>query len=308
MPKNKREAKDDWDDERSAFGSKNDWKDLEEGEGGSSELLSDSSNGSSKGITVDLSKDEDGEEEEVSFYTVKGEGYSIGEQKFSRGDVVPIQCQHCAFWDREISILGNKALCFDGRKAKSDGTIYSADKFSCGTFFIPKDFSEEDKFFEMSIDQLEAFRRFYTLALRTEKSKEKVRARYRKWAEKHDITVDVEETIELAEKYMFSMNEQAMKYSKQFFVKYVPKLLDRRTKSATPKETFRVGDWVYWKPTDSEDRLLGLIMGLGRGKLKLAGVGKTNKGVGYEYPFKYWKAQCEPEVHIKTVPKGETNS
>jgi hypothetical protein len=307
MPENQREQTDDWDETRNAFGAADDWDNLPDGDeesGDGEELLgageeSSGPNGSSD-KTVDLSNDDDGSEE-TSFYTIRGESYYVQGEEFSRGDTVPIQCQHCAFWEREIPLIGRTKLCFAGRVSKSDETVYAADKFSCGTFFIPKDLPDLDQFFNFNIDELEAFRRFYTLAARTEGSKEKVRDRYRKWAEKNNVVGDVEETLKLAEKYMFDMSEQALKYSKQFFVKYVPMQLKKRTKSATAKVRFRVGDWVYWKPTDSKERLYGIIIGLGRGKLKLVGAGDDNKGTGYEYPFKYWKANMDPTIDVKTV-------
>jgi hypothetical protein len=300
MPKNKREKNDDWENEREALGSEDDWESLEEGEEEeeSEELLNNDAESA-----VDLSEDADGEDEDV-FYTIRGEGYSVDGETFSRGDTVPVHCKHCSFWEKEIAVLGNKTLCFNGRKAGSDGTIYAADKFSCGTFFIPRNF----QFAGLNIDELEAFRRFFTLAVRTEASKEKVRDRYRNWADKNNAAGEAEETLARAERSMFRMSEQALAYSKQFFVKYIPMQLKKRTKSATAKTSFRAGDWVNWKPIDSEERLYGMIIGLGRGKLKLAGTGETNKGVGYEYQFKYWKANCSPSIDIKTVSEGEASS
>lgn len=302
MPKNKRNQTDDWEDERGEDG----WESLDAGEENEEELLNDSDNAST--TSVDLSKDED-EDDGYMSYTIRGKSYSIDGETFSRGDTVPVQCKHCAFWEMEVGVLGNKRHCFSGRKAESDGTIYAEDTFSCGSFFIPKDvIPDMGLFFSLDIDELEAFRRFFTLAARTEVSKEKVRDRYRKWADKNNVVGDVEETLALAEQYMFGMSEQALKYSKQFFVMYVLKLLRMRTKSASAKTSFRIGDWVHWKPIDSEERLYGMIIGLGRGNLKLAGAGKTNKGTGYEYPFKYWKAKCDPSIDIKTVREAEASA
>jgi len=210
------------------------------------------------------------------------------------GDVIPIQCRHCALWEREW--LGKKR-CSPGRRLDED-TVMHPERYSCETFFICKENDPElTTFLNMSVPEI------LTVRAMLPGIKKILRAAdfLDKWAEREDFKGDKGEVFTNAKGFVtvFSSLEQLL-LAEGFMREYIKAASKRAAYTKRPpRPKFEPGDWIEWKDLKTGETIEGILLSKGAGNIHFAGT-KVHAGQKFTFKLKEWKKKCEPKITRKT--------
>lgn len=221
-------------------------------------------------------------------------GFSEEGHTFHPGDTIPVKCKYCTLWNREWM---GKVRCSPGRML--DGVPMSAERFSCGSFFVCKEMDAElAAFLNMTLAEVQTIKRLIPGIKRLLE----VETWLAKWADGRDLGQSVSEVWKNAKGFItaFSSTEQ-IDYIEHFVRTYCNTLAKREKERKPPKRKFEAGDWVDFTERKSGQVVSAIILSMGRGLIRLAGV-KAQAGQKYEFPFKEWKATMNPKIMRKTAP------
>ena len=248
-----------------------------------------------RGRPANKPKEDDGDASEVaSSYEVQRGFTAAGGKTYHPGDVIPIKCKHCALWEREW--LGKKR-CSAGRRL-DENTVMSAERFSCETFFICKEYEAElSTFLNMSLPEILTVRSMLPGLKRILGSADFLEG----WADRHKHEADLREVFMNAKGFVMSFNNLEQLMLAEGFLRKYAKVLSQKARPKRPlKPKFESGDWVEWADLKSKERIEGLILSIARGNIILAGV-KAHKGQKFTYKYKEWKKQRDPQITKKTA-------
>jgi hypothetical protein len=240
----------------------------------------------------DESEGEDGGDSENSYVVQKG--FSEEGHTYHPGDVIPVKCKYCALWNREW--LG-KVRCSPGRML--EGVPMSADRFSCEAFFICKEMDAElTAFLNMTLAEIQTIKRL----LPGLKRLLNVEAWLEDWAEKNDTKKPVPEIWKNAKGFVIAFDStEQIAYMDMFIRNYCNMLGKKEKEKKPPRQKYEAGDWVEFTDSRSKQLVSAIILSMGRGKIKLAGI-NAQAGQKYEFMFREWKASCKPKILRKTAP------
>lgn len=222
-----------------------------------------------------------------------------GGKTYHPGDVIPIQCRHCALWQREW--LGRKR-CGPGKRLDED-TVMHPDRFSCETFFICKEYEAElGTFLDMSLPEIVTVRAMIAGI----KKVLQATASLDRWvAKQEDFDGDPREIFMNAKGFVLSFNSlEQLKLAEGFIRDYAnarTKLDKKHSKKAAPRPKYNAGDWVSWVDSASKETVEGIILSIGRGNIYLAGTSKPHTGQKFTYKYKEWKSKYSPEITRKST-------
>jgi hypothetical protein len=230
----------------------------------------------------------------ASSYEVQRGFTAIGGKTYHPGDVIPIKCKHCALWEREW--LGKKR-CSAGRRLDED-TVMHADRFSCGTFFICKEYEAElSTFLNMSLPEILTVRSMLPGIKKILSTADFLN----RWAERHNHEEDLREVFKNAKGFVMSFGTlEQLALADGFIRQYAQVASQKARPKRPPKPKFESGDWVEWTDLGTRERIEGLILSIARGNIILAGV-KAQKGQKFTYKYKEWKKTRNPQITKKTA-------
>jgi hypothetical protein len=225
----------------------------------------------------------------ASSYEVQ-RGFTATDGKtYHPGDVIPIQCRHCALWEREW--LG-KTRCSAGRRLDED-TVMHPERFSCGAFFICKEFDPElSTFLSMPLAEIMTVRSM----LPGIKKILQASSFLSKWVERHTFDGDIKTSFTNAKGFVLTFNsEEQLRLAEGFIRQYATVASKRAREKRPPRPKYNGGDWVEWKDSKTGETIEGIILSKTRGNIWLAGT-KVHKGQKFTYKYKEWKANYSPKV------------
>jgi len=230
----------------------------------------------------------------ASSYEVQRGFTAAGGKTYHPGDVIPIKCKHCALWEREW--LGKKR-CSAGRRLDAD-TVMSAERFSCGSFFVCKEYDAElSTFLSMSLPEILTVRSMLPGLKKILGASDFLGG----WLERHAVEADLREVFANAKGFVMSFNNLEQLNLAEGFIRQYSKVASQKARpKRPPKPKFESGDWVEWKDLVSKERVEGLILSIARGNIILAGV-KSHKGQKFTYKYKEWKNTRDPQITKKTA-------
>jgi len=239
----------------------------------------------------DIKRDES--EAGVASYVVQ-RGFTAAHGKtYHPGDTIAVKCQHCALWEKKW--LG-KVRCQAGHILGED-EVMSIDKWSCGAFFICKEFEPElNTFLEMKIEEILVVRQMIT-GMKTVLGVENW---FDKWAEGHTFDGDHQAVMTNARGFMLSFSSlEQLKLAEPYLRQYAKMRAKKEREKRPPRPKFEAGDWVEWTDLTTGERYSGIILSKSHGKIYIAGV---NAQVGQKFTFKYkeWKKGRDPKILRKS--------
>lgn len=223
-------------------------------------------------------------------YTVQ-RPFSVSGRTYMPGDVIEVLCRHCTLWKREW--LG-RVRCAPGHILE-DGTVMAADRFSCGSFFVPKDLEMEfNTFLRMTVPEAQLIRRMLP------GSKKLIDAEiwFDGWADRYGITSDREAITRTARSFIFEFTSvEQVNYVWPFVRFYTARLTkqERDRMSKRVKIKFEAGDWVEWIDFSSQDLFNGIILTIHRGNINIAGINRQ-AGMKFTYKYRDWKRDHGPKL------------
>jgi len=230
---------------------------------------------------------------EVTYSYVVQKGFSEEGSTFHPGDVIPVKCKYCALWNREW--LG-KVRCSPGRLFED--VPMSADRFSCETFFICKEMDAElVAFLNMSLPEIQTIKRL----IPGTKRMLDVASWLDTWATKHEVKKPLPEVWRNAKGFITAFDSlEQIEYVAKFISSYCSALTKREKERRPRKPTYEAGDWVDFTDLKSGETVSAIILSMGRGLIRLAGI-KAQSGQKYEFKLKEWKKTRSPKIIRKTA-------
>ena len=232
--------------------------------------------------------------DETDTYVVQRGFTGEGGKTYHPGNVISVKCKHCALWKREW--LG-KIRCSPGRRL-DENTVMHEDRFSCGEFFICKEFSPElTTFLNMNLAEIVTVRKMIPGIKKILQAPEFLES----WVKVHNYSGDTSEAFINAKGFILSFSsEEQLLFSEEFIRQYAKIMTQRSRTKRPPRPKFEAGDWVTWVDSTSKDRVEGIILSIGRGNIYLAGV-KAYQTQKFVYKYKEWKSKYKPEITRKTA-------
>jgi hypothetical protein len=240
---------------------------------------------------------DDGTNGEPSYVVQRG-FTATGGKTYHPGDTIPVKCMHCALWEKEW--LG-KVRCKAGHVLVDD-TVMAADKFSCGAFFICKEFDPElNTFLGMSIEENLVVRQMIT-GMKTLLGVERW---LDKWADKHTYDGDKQALITNARGFIMSFSSlEQLTLAEPYLRHYTQMRAKKERDKRPPRPKFESGDWVEWTDLSNGERVSGIILSKSHGKIFLAGL-NVHSGQKFTFKYKEWKKTREPKIVRKTAGTDE---
>lgn len=239
----------------------------------------------------DIKRDES--EAGIASYVVQ-RGFTAAHGKvYHTGDTIAVKCQHCALWRKKW--LG-KVRCQAGHVLGND-EVMSADKWSCGAFFICKEFEPElNTFLEMATEEVLVVRQMIT-GMKTVLAVEKW---FDQWADGHAFDGDRQAVMTNARGFMLSFSSlEQLRLAEPYLRQYTKMRAKKEREKRPPRPKYEAGDWAEWTDLQTGERYSGIVLSKSHGKIYLAGV---NAQVGQKFTFKYkeWKKGRDPKIIRKS--------
>jgi len=219
-------------------------------------------------------------------------GFSAEGLTYHPGDVISVKCKYCALWNREW--LG-KVRCSPGRLLED--VPMSAERFSCETFFVCKEMDAElNAFLKMPLPEVQTVKRLIP-SLKRLLDTERWLA---DWADRNNVE-NVPEVWKNAKGFIMAFGSvEQIGYIDHFIRSYCTMLARREKERRPTRPKYEAGDWVDFTDLKSGQTVSAIILSMGRGLIRLAGV-KAHSGQKYEFPMKEWKLMHGPRIVRKTA-------
>ncbi len=236
-----------------------------------------------------------------SEYTyVVQKGFTQEGRTFRPGEVIPVKCRYCSFWEKEW--LG-AVRCKPGKTLDEAGNKMSVDIFSCESFFICKELEPElDAFLSMDLSEVLTVRRM----LPSMKKLLDTEAWLNDMVDKKGMDVDKIQVFASSKGFVtsFTSTEQLV-LAEQFLRTYARKLSAKDKAKMPPKLKFESGDWVEWVDLTTKAVIKGIVISKGRGQIKVAATEGASAGHSWSFNFKEWTAKRSPKITRKSVHEDE---
>lgn len=246
----------------------------------------------------DIKRDES--EAGVASYVVQ-RGFTAAHGKvYHPGDTVAVKCQHCALWGKKW--LG-KVRCQAGH-VLGDDEVMSVDKWSCGAFFICKEFEPElNTFLEMNVEEILVVRQMIT-GMKTVLGVEKW---FDQWADSHSFDGDRRAVMTNARGFMLSFSSlEQLRLAEPYLRQYTKMRAKKEREKRPPRPKYEGGDSVEWTDLQTGERYSGMILSRSHGKIHIGGL---NRQIGQKFTFKYkeWKKGRDPKIIRKSSDPDKTD-
>jgi hypothetical protein len=239
-------------------------------------------------------------EDGVTQYEIQ-RGCTVDGKTYRAGDVIKVQCRFCVLWNREWM---GKIRCCPGRTL-NNGTIMTADRFSCEQYFLCKEMEPE-------------FRSFLTLSRPAVTMVKQLipAARHvlelERWARrflKRYPGTSPAELFKTAKDFLSSFNSLPQLVLIESFVRDYSKLQTERDaklnkrKGGRPPMPHGQGDLVTWLEPELSSVIKGVIVKRARGQLVVLCIDGPDQLLGQKLRYNYdeWRQQKKPTIIRKAV-------
>jgi len=239
-------------------------------------------------------------EDGVTQYEVR-RGFTVDGKTYKPGDVIKVQCRFCVLWQKEWM---EKVRCYPGR-TMSNGTIMTADRFSCAQYFICKEMEPEFKtFLALAPPAVMMVRRLLPAARHV--------LELERWAHhflKHYPDTNPGDVFRVAKDFLSAFSSLPQILLIENFVHEYSKLQSekmaklRRKKSGRPPLPHGQGDLVSWLEPELGSTIKGVVVKRARGRIVVLCIDGPEHLLGQKmkYGYEEWRNDKKPTIVRKAV-------
>lgn len=239
-------------------------------------------------------------EDGVTQYEVT-RGFTVEGKTYRSGDVIKVQCRFCVLWQREWM---EKVRCYPGRTL-SNGTILTADRFSCEQYFICKELELEFKTFLALSQTAVVMVRQMLPATRHVLELER-------WAHrsiKRSDDTDPTEIFRVAKNFLSSFASLPQLTLIENFIRDYSKMQTERNTKLNKKRSGRpplphgTGDLVSWLEPEFGSVIKGVVVKRARGMITILCIDGPEHLLGQKMKHGYddWRNNKNPTIVRKAV-------
>jgi hypothetical protein len=239
-------------------------------------------------------------EDGVTQYEVT-RGFTIEGKTYQSGDIIKVQCRFCVLWQREWM---EKVRCYPGRTL-SNGTIMTADRFSCERYFICKELEPEFKTFL-------ALSHTAVLMVRQLLPASKHILELERWAHrciKRNDDTNPTEIFRVAKNFLASFASLPQLTLIENFIRDYSKMQSERNVKLNKKRSGRpplphgTGDLVSWLEPEFGSVIKGVVVQRARGMITILYIDGPDHLLGQKMKYVYndWRKDKNPTIVRKAV-------
>jgi hypothetical protein len=237
----------------------------------------------------------------VTKYEVR-RGFALEGKSYRPGDIIQVQCRFCVLWQREWM---GKIRCYPGRTL-GNGTIMTADRFSCEQYFICKELEPEFKnFLALSQTAVTMVKQLLPAARHV--------LELERWAHRcvrKSEDTDPGEIFRVAKDFLGSFSSLPQLELMENFIRDYSKLqaehnakLKKKRRSGRPPLPHNQGDLVSWLEPEFGSVVKGVVVKRGRGAIVILFIDGPDHLLGQKMKYDYddWRKTKNPSLVRKAV-------